>query len=237
MLTAALVWMMLMYIYVDSFTGVDDVDVHLCWQLHWCGWFWCTFMLTAALVWMMLMYVCVDSSTGVDDVDVHLCWQWHWCGCCWCTFVLTISLVWMLLMYICVDNITGVDYADVHLCWERHWCGWCWCTFDSGTGVNDADVHFCWQRHWRYWCGWCWCGSWLWSIGTLVRVWKNTVSIGTSYSSTLTFITIFSFSPLSSSKHWTCKQQSSAKKQISGLALHLIFYRFSLFNCCLNVVL
>ena len=30
MLTAVLVWMMLMDIYVDSFTGVDDVAVHLC---------------------------------------------------------------------------------------------------------------------------------------------------------------------------------------------------------------
>ena len=30
MLTAALVWMMLMYVCVDSGTGVDDVDVHLC---------------------------------------------------------------------------------------------------------------------------------------------------------------------------------------------------------------
>ena len=30
MLTAALVWMMLVYVCVDSGTGVDDVDVHLC---------------------------------------------------------------------------------------------------------------------------------------------------------------------------------------------------------------
>ena len=29
--------MMLMYVCVDSGTGVDDVDVHLCWQWHWCG--------------------------------------------------------------------------------------------------------------------------------------------------------------------------------------------------------
>ena len=27
------------------------------------------------------------------------------------------------------------------------------------------------------------------------------------------------------------------KKQMSGLALYLIFHRFSPFNCCLNVVL
>ena len=30
MLTVALMWMMLMYICVDSGTGVDDVDGHLC---------------------------------------------------------------------------------------------------------------------------------------------------------------------------------------------------------------
>ena len=29
-LTVALMWLMLIYIYVDSFTGVDDFDVHLC---------------------------------------------------------------------------------------------------------------------------------------------------------------------------------------------------------------
>ena len=56
MLTATLVWMMLICICVDSNTGVDDVDVHL----------------TVALVWMMLICFCVDSSTGVDDVHVHL---------------------------------------------------------------------------------------------------------------------------------------------------------------------
>ena len=35
-LTAALVWMMLMYVCVDSSTSVDDIDVHLCRQRHWC---------------------------------------------------------------------------------------------------------------------------------------------------------------------------------------------------------
>ena len=33
-----------------------------------------------------------------------------------------------------------------------------------------------------------------------------------------------------SAKHWT------RRKQISGLALHLIFHRFSPFSCCLSVV-
>ena len=37
---------------------------------------------------------------------------------------------------------------------------------------------------------------------------------------------------------WTQKQHSSAtKKQISGLALRLIFDRFSPVNCCFSVVL
>ena len=32
-------------------------------------------------------------------------------------------------------------------------------------------------------------------------------------------------------------QKGLAKNRISGLAFHLIFHRFSPFNCCLNVVL
>ena len=40
-----------------------------------------------------------------------------------------------------------------------------------------------------------------------------------------------------SSKHWTGKQHSSTKKQISDLAFLLICHRFSPLKCCLSVVL